>query len=54
MKINNNNNNIRTYNYKPINLLEQIIGDKYFVENYCDNLTQNNEEKKYSFRENNK
>ena len=50
----NNNNNIRTYNYKPINLLEQIIGDKYFVENYCDNLTQNNEEKKHSFRENNK
>jgi len=50
----NNNNNIRTYNYKPINLLEQIIGDKYFVENYCYNLTQNNEEKKHSFRENNK
>ena len=50
----NNSNNIRTYNYKPINLLEQIIGDKYFVENYCYNLTQNNEEKKHSFRENNK
>ena len=50
----NNSNNIRTYNYKPVNLLKQIIGDKYFVENYCYNLTQNNEEKKHSFRENNK
>jgi hypothetical protein len=49
-----NSNNIRTYNYKPVNLLKQIIGDKYFVENYCYNLTQNNEEKKHSFKENNK
>ena len=51
-----NSNNMRTFNYKPVNLLEQIIGDKYFIENYCYkreyNLTQNNEEKKHSFREN--
>ena len=51
---NSNSNNIKTYNYKPVNLLKQIIGDKYFVENYCYNLTQNNEEKKHSFKENNK
>ena len=52
----NNSKNMQTYNYQPVNLLKQIIGDKCFIENYCYkhayNLTQNNEEKKHSFREN--
>ena len=52
----NNSNNMQTYNYKPVNLLKQIIGNKYFIENYCYkydyNLTKNNEEKKRPFREN--
>ena len=51
----NNSNNLQTCNYKPVNLLKQIIGDKYFIDNYCFkhdyNLTKNNEEKKQSFGE---
>ena len=48
----NNRNNMRTFNYKPVNLLEQIIGDENCChENYY-NLTRNNEERKQSFRDN--
>jgi len=48
----NNSNKIRTFNYKPINLLEQIIGDENYCHKHYYNLTKNNEEKKQSFREN--